>query len=461
MKNFSMKSMKSLLLLFVFLLAACGLKTQGVKVSYPNRVTPEMQAEFDLIEKDFEAQRYKKSQAAYQAYLDRYPYNALSDVAQFRMGQIFMLKPQYDQAIATFDALVRKTPDPAVASRARVKAGISQYRLNKPREALGYFDQTQAEHLQDHDRVKMGALALRAINFLNISAERKGYYLALLTDSYGAEEASSLKRKYGEEAPSAQTVQESLNNWAKASAALGEIDKRLLTYKAQKSEPYVQYKLGMAFYSVNNMKSAKAYLNSLVSKYPTTDLAIASKPILDKIGYQVAKENKPKSGKVQRIGVILPLSGKYQIYGANTLKGMECAASAKPGCEGLSNIELVVRDDKGEAEAAVQAVEDLVNNEKVSAIIGPLSSTSAMAAAQKANELQVVMLSLAQKDGIAEIGDSIFRFSLTPEEQVRALLAYAAGQKILSSSEFFIPTTIMARCFLASFKKWPRSSVPQ
>ena len=445
MRRFS--NAKWFLILAVFGLGACGMFAKGPTVKYPNPVNGEMKAEFDRAEKDFADKRYETAEAEFQAYSTKYPYNQLTDVADFRLGQIQMLRTHYNEATQIFSRIVSKTPDPGVASRARAKAGISQFRLGDYAGALNFFNKVDASLVPDNDRVKMSSLALMAIDKTGGSFERKGYYYAVLVDNYGEEPDASIRAKYGNESPARSEALASLDKWANTPAPIGQIDSRLLNYKAGKSEPYVDYKLGMAYANSGDNRQAKRYLERLVNTHPESPLAVAARPTLEKVGAKVGKEPKP-SGKLIKVGVILPLSGKYEVYGRSTLNGMECAASMKPSCNGVKNVQLFVRDDRGDAAAAVSAVDDLVNTEHVQAIIGPLSSGSAMAAAKRAQELGVVMISLAQKEGIPATGDDIYRYSLTPQEQVDALMRYAATKKNKKLIGVLYPNTNYGKTFM-------------
>jgi ABC-type branched-subunit amino acid transport system substrate-binding protein len=61
----------------------------------------------------------------------------------------------------------------------------------------------------------------------------------------------------------------------------------------------------------------------------------------------------------------------------------------------------------------------------VVAIVGPLRSAEAVAAAPVAEEAGVPLLTLAQREDLALLGESVFRLGLTASDQVRALLDYA------------------------------------
>lgn len=441
-------------LVFLLLLATTACIKGGVgptKVSYPNSVSSEARAEFAKAEDEFKAQRYPQAESAFKAYIDKFPYNELSDTSMYRIGQIQMLRKEYDGATLTFDKLIGKTPDPDVASRARVKAGISQFRLNQFERSLGYFDKTNPQALGENDRIKLGGLGLAAIQKTGDSLERRGFYDAVLLDTYQGMSDATVQQKYGGEAPGRPAISNDLDSWARKSTAINQIDPRFKDYKAKASEPYIAYKLGMAYNQAGDTKLAKRYLGRLQDKYPGSPLAKEAQPTLAKLGYKPGKGSKP-SGKTFKIGVILPLSGKYEVYGASTLKGMECAASVKAPCSGVNNIEIVSRDDQGDPNLAVQAVESLVRDEKVVAIIGPLSSASAQAAAKRAQELGVVMISLAQKEGIPATGDKIFRYSLTPGEQVRALLNEAVKKKQKKSIAVLYPTSNYGKVMMSTMK---------
>ncbi len=452
-RRFSLRVRLPLLLLLLAFSAGCAMFKGGAKVKYPNSVTSEMRSEYALAENEFKAQRYAQAETGFQNFIQRHPYNELTDSSQFRIGQIQMLRKDYDGATVTFDRLIGKTPDPDVASRARVKAGISQFRLGNYQRSLDYFDKTDPAALGENDRIKMGGLALVAIDKTGASPERKGFYNAVLLDSYENLGDSAVQSKYGSEAPLRADVVAGLKSWASRSATPGQLDPRLPTYKAKASEPYIDYKLGMSYYAAGDQGLARKYFGRLTGRFPDHPLTKEAQPTIAKLGgVKPGKEPKGPSGKVYKIGVILPLSGKYEVYGANTLKGMECAASVKPPCNGVNNIQIVTRDDQGDAALAVKAVEELVQQEKVMAIVGPLSSASAQAAAKRADELGVVMISLAQKEGIPATGSRIYRFSLTPGEQVRAILNEATKKRNKKQIAVFYPNSNYGKVLMSTMK---------
>lgn len=163
-------------------------------------------------------------------------------------------------------------------------------------------------------------------------------------------------------------------------------------------------------------------------------------------------------GDNYKIGVILPLSGRYSIYGESTLNGIECAVGIFPPCEGPIKAELIIKDDKGLSDIAALAVEELMKKEKVSVIIGPLSSSSIEAAAQKAQELGIPLISLSQKEEITQMGDFAFSVAMTAKSQVKEIVNWAINTKKLKTFAVLYPMTPFGTVYKQLFTEAVRNS---
>ncbi len=141
------------------------------------------------------------------------------------------------------------------------------------------------------------------------------------------------------------------------------------------------------------------------------------------------------------IGIILPLNGKYATFGALVRRGMELAQQV----HGDTGVQFVFTDTDADAEKSAQAVADLANNQRVIAIAGPLTGAAAAAAAMQAQEEQVPLLALSQREGLPEVGSYVFRDSLTPRLQVKALVRYAMEERQLSSFGILFPENKLGR----------------
>ena len=122
------------------------------------------------------------------------------------------------------------------------------------------------------------------------------------------------------------------------------------------------------------------------------------------------------------IGVALPLSGRYGPFGEQVRRGMELALELRPLNPPL---QLDIRDSAGDAGTAARLVSTLARSPQILALAGPLTGSEAAAAAVQAQKERLPLLTLSQRDGLAETGDMVFRNSMTGRLQVQALLRHA------------------------------------
>lgn len=120
------------------------------------------------------------------------------------------------------------------------------------------------------------------------------------------------------------------------------------------------------------------------------------------------------------LGISFSLTGNFSPYGMNQKMGADLAigeineGSLIPGI----TLEPVYRDDQSTPDICLVNFRDLIQKEKVLAIIGPTSSTSAFRADTVAQNNKVVVMGISNTvPGITEMGDYVFRNSL-PESAV-------------------------------------------
>ncbi len=161
---------------------------------------------------------------------------------------------------------------------------------------------------------------------------------------------------------------------------------------------------------------AQKQLDSLIERWP-------DHPLVDTWKGMSAKIDEWMKVDMTAVGCVLPLSGRYQAYGDRILRGLVMAAQDFKNVGG--DIQLIIKDSGGDPGVAVAAVRDLVMDNKVAAVIGPLSRVAAEAAAEEAEKLWVPIITLTQKEGVSHIGSYVFRYFLSNEQQTRALVEYA------------------------------------
>jgi branched-chain amino acid transport system substrate-binding protein len=102
-------------------------------------------------------------------------------------------------------------------------------------------------------------------------------------------------------------------------------------------------------------------------------------------------QNKGASGDVVKVGWIGSLTGDQAVWGQSELNTLKMLAEELNNSGGVlgKKIEIVGYDTRGDATEAVNAVKRLISQDKVIAIIGPNTSSSAMAISGILEEMKV------------------------------------------------------------------------
>jgi len=188
----------------------------------------------------------------------------------------------------------------------------------------------------------------------------------------------------------------------------------------------------------------------------------------------------PLEGLQVRVGVVLPLSGRYAPFGEEALRGLMLAAdvfqrtrpepfeapvSTLPGplVEGTpavvspllsppsleveeidlprapGGIELVVRDSGGSPERAAAAVRELALQDDILAIVGPIFSAESEAAAREAESYAIPLLTLSNRVEISAERDYVFRLRMTPDDEIDRLVDYAITEAGMQTFAILYP----------------------
>lgn len=113
------------------------------------------------------------------------------------------------------------------------------------------------------------------------------------------------------------------------------------------------------------------------------------------------------------VGVLAPLTGDGANYGRSTKEGIDLAIEEINNEKFLDKpLKVIYEDDKINAADGVNAINKLINVDKVPLIIGPFGSSVTLAVAPIANNNKVVILGAsATADNIKDAGDYVFRIT--------------------------------------------------
>ncbi|MDE2614191.1 MAG: ABC transporter substrate-binding protein [Burkholderiales bacterium] len=138
-----------------------------------------------------------------------------------------------------------------------------------------------------------------------------------------------------------------------------------------------------------------------------------------------------------KIGIAEALSGGAAQYGISIRRGFELAAGEinAAGGVGGNKLALVVEDEQGKKEEAINVFKKLIFQDKVLMVFGPTLSNSAQAADPVAQAAKTVAFGTSNTaDGITSIGDYVFRNSVTEAdvlpETLRVAVKHAGIKKV-------------------------------
>ena len=135
-----------------------------------------------------------------------------------------------------------------------------------------------------------------------------------------------------------------------------------------------------------------------------------------------------------KVGVAAALTGNAAQYGLPIRKGLELAADEINGKGGINGarLKLIVEDEQGKKEEAINVFKKLIFQDRVLVVFGPTLSNSAQASDPVAQGARVVVFGTSNTaDGITSIGDYVFRNSVTERDILPFTLKTAARKTAL------------------------------
>ncbi|WP_293179047.1 ABC transporter substrate-binding protein [Oceanithermus sp.] len=124
-----------------------------------------------------------------------------------------------------------------------------------------------------------------------------------------------------------------------------------------------------------------------------------------------------------KIGINLELSGRFAAIGNQTLNGIKVANLQTPEVLG-QKVELVICDNETSREGSIACAQRFVN-EGVIGVLGAISSSMSIPAAEVLQDAGIIMISTSSTNPqTTQIGDYIFRMAYTDDFQGKLAAAY-------------------------------------
>lgn len=374
------------LLLLIFLGPACAPKKIVVDTAPEKPAVDSSLAgeRLALAEKLFADEDYEKAATGYLAFAAAFPGHPQAVEALMKAGSAYFAIGDYAAARNVYQQVESEYPETAAAVDARVEI------------VLTYFWEGQFEEL-----------LLQAGEVLNadVTVPQQLKLFAILGDTYMALDSP-------------------------VDAAYAYARAYEIAYDQTADELYERLKSALRLME-------RSQISSLTERLESPDLQQMVAELADALIY-----------KRFTIGCLLPLSGRYEVYGQRALNGIQLALSKSAAAGTNPHIEIIIKDTRSDPVVAVRAVGELYES-GVAAIIGPI--VTAEPAARVAQERHLPIITFTQKENITDIGDFVFRNFFTPGMQVQAIVAHAVEKLGARRFAILYPDEKYGRTFMTLF----------
>jgi len=365
---------------------------------------------FSRAEKMLQRKDYGNALKMYDKYLARFPDGHLAAQALMKKGLIHAALGKNDESRTIYNRLIAKYPSSPVASDAMVEMLVTFFNQGKYDQVIRH-----ATHIPEKTFFRVHILRTHILvgdSYMATGSPAKAlnYYLLAYTKTEKQEkEELILKVESTARAVDPATIISLLSRFKDGLPV----------------EDFI-YRIGLSKAKCKKYEDTVILLSEFIKSFPENENMQSAKKLIQDI-------NAKFTFKHNTLGCLLPLSGPYTSYGNKILKCIEMALDQFNSQNNRPSIKLIVKDTESDPEKAVLAVNKL-SEERVGAILGPV--TIHEAAALAAQERRIPIITLGQKENIANLGDYVFRNFITPEMQVQAIVSYAI--QVLEINRFAI-----------------------
>lgn len=199
------------------------------------------------------------------------------------------------------------------------------------------------------------------------------------------------------------------------------------------------YWLGVNFALEGQFSLSKNALDTFLTRFPDHPYASETRELLEAVNNSIFKRH--------TIGCLLPLSGKYAVFGQRALTGIQLAIQEMSEKYG-QKFNMVIFDTQADPEIAAKGVTELYAK-NVAAILGPLLNIDQAGA--QAQKLKIPLIALTQKHEFPLKGDYLFANFITPQMQVKTLGAYLFGHLGLKKVACLYPDERYGKTYMDLF----------
>jgi len=410
------------ILIAVLFLCSCGLK--NIFLPVPVQLSP-ADALFSKAEKLYQAESYEESLNAYNEYLSGFPDGPLADASLMKTGAIYTELGDYAKARDSYKRLLVQYPDSSFMPDARVEGLVTFYNEGKYERVIREADSVLEKIVSRIHILRTYVLVGDTYIAIGSPSDALHFYTLAFEKSKDPEKETVISKLK-------ETV-----------ILLDKTDIMSIVEHMGYTPPagMLMYLYGLKKAEEEQYDDAAMMLSDFADRFPEHNYAEQAKNIMEELSTKSVYSR-------YTIGCLLPLSGYYKAFGGRALKGIELALGQFCSQGGQPSIKIIIRDTGSDPDVAANAVKELFE-EHVAAIIGPIFT--AESAALEAQSRRIPIVTITQKDNIADTGDYVFRNFFTPKMQVKTIVSYAIEDLELKNFAILYPNENYGKVFMNLF----------
>jgi ABC-type branched-subunit amino acid transport system substrate-binding protein/predicted negative regulator of RcsB-dependent stress response len=398
-----MKRMTAVLVPFFL---ACGpartVVVNGRQVPYEEAA----RADFQTAKAALDEGKFELAAQRFGTFVQRYRDSELVDEALFRRAQAFSRGGKLHEAQAALQDFLEKRPTSPFKNSAALELASLQAKLGQDGPPPPQLDTSQ---LSEKEKNQAAAALAESYSRSGQPGEAVRWAARALESAQAADRNSRLKdfERALEAAPAPDVAK-----------LVADLDRKSPAW------PAAALKLARIQFHIGDLSHARELASDVLSADGQGPYADGARAV-----QRAVQSGAPVNPRL--LGIVLPLTGDLKGFADQALNGIALTLDL----QGRGNLQVEVIDSKGEPDAAADAVEQLAQKGAI-AILGPLGIAEGLAAATRAQQLGIPILSLSRAEGLTALGEYVFRNMPTSSAQARAVAEYA--QKKLNARSFGI-----------------------
>lgn len=373
------------------LFLACAKPLPHVQQHYDESVSQRSaEKAFDAIRQAYDKDEFRTAIIQGEAFLARHKGNSKEAPVLQLVGDSYYRLDEYELAASYFEKFIKQFPHHPLVAEIHRSLGYTYLALNQPGETcrgfLGYLATTH-DFQEKHSVISL--IQTRLMNQLTESDLRR-----LLAQYPQTDISDELAYRL---------IRADLAAEREADAAIAI------------SRFLVNYPNSLYYDEVRSWQKPGSY-----------DPRDPYRPGQVQPGFEPGPHFEPATASGLKIGLICPVTGQYAKFGSSVIKAVELAFAIFQQETGIQ-LELVIRDSRGHSVEALRNAQDLIYNEKVIGIIGPILSEAVVSAGSIAQQARVPLITPTATDNeINYLGNYVLQFNNTNLE-----LAYTLGHFVV------------------------------